>query len=267
MLGKMFVGFDLETGSAFDDPGRKIITEIGAVKYVLTKTGFKPVQVLSLLVNEGEGVHPDAVEYTGVTTRLIEDFGEDLTSALSKFTEFIADADFLVSHNGDVFDVPVLSDAYDYAKVDSSLFRSKVNIDTMTCVSYPNNCKSRNLTYLQAFYGFVNPFQHRAFADVMAMMKVLELASGGSDGINKVCEVAMSPQVTYVAKFNYPREKDHPGSFDIAMKKFNEVKDNVKNFGFRWQPESKNWVYTGKELIFNKDIKENLLCPVQRIKE
>ena len=262
MLGKIFIGFDIETVDEFtESEARKHLGELGAVKYVYTKTGFKPVDVWTSIINEGVGVHPDAIEYTGITPRLVEDFGMPLKSALESFDSFISDADYLISHNGDNFDIPVIKAAYEACGL---TFPSTVNIDTMTCISYPNNCKSRNLTYLQAFYGFVNPFPHRAFADVMAMVKVL-----GNFNIEEVIPVAESPVIKYKAVFSYPKEKDYPNreAYMVGMNLFNKKKDEIKNAGFRWHPETKTWIYEGKQLIFERDIKPNLSCQVVRIKE
>lgn len=264
MLGKIFTGFDLETGSEFTDEGPKIITEIGAVKYVYTRSGFKPVDVYTAIVNEGKGVHPDAVEYTGITPKLVSDFGRELKPAIEGFDSFISDSDYIVSHNGDAFDLPVLADAYSRCQSATNYLSDITNIDTMTCISYPNNCKSKNLTYLQAFFGFVNPFPHRAYADVMAMMKVME--KSGND-VADICKVAESPQVQYVAEFSYPKESrfNSKDAFNAAMSEFNKVKDSVKSSGFRWTPETKQWIYTGKELIFERDIQPTLTCRVSKL--
>lgn len=264
MLGKLFVGFDLETGSPFDQPEteRKILTELGAVKYVYTKEGFKPVAIFSELINEGKGVHPDCIEYTGITPKLIEDFGRPLKETIISFLEFVDDCDFLVSHNGERFDIPVLKEAFKHVGIETPKFLNTTSIDTMICVPYPANCKSKNLTYLQAFHGFVNPFPHRAFADVMAMMKVL-----GNYNIEEVVKVAESPTVRYTAVFTYPSEKRFPSneSFQHAMADFNKKKDAVKNAGFQWRPESKKWIYEGKELIFKRDIEPSLPCKVIKL--
>lgn len=260
MKGKTFVGFDLETADAFEETGhRKHISEIGAVKFVYTKAGFKPVDVLSMIVNEGVGVHPDAIEYTGITPKLVEDFGIEGKRALEVFESFVSDADFLVSHNGDAFDIPVINAANEAHGLNAV---ATPNIDTMTCIKYPNNCKSRNLTYLQAFHGFVNPYPHRAVFDVMAMFKVMEKYD-----LEDIVANALSPVVRYAAKFSYPNERSFPTreAYLKGMADFNKTKDLVKSLGFGWKPESKQWIYEGKERIFNEDIKAKLTCHVQKL--
>lgn len=261
VIGKIFVGFDLETGQEFDSKDRKFLTELGAVKYVFDGSVFKPISIFSAIVNEGFGVSPEAVEYTGITPRLVKEFGQDPKNVLESFNNFLEDADFVVSHNGDQFDVPVMADAYEYHGI-PNLLKQITNIDTMICIKYPNNCKSRNLTYLQAFHGFVNPFPHRAFSDVMAMMKVME-----NYHIEEIAEIAKSPTVSFYAKFDYPKEKKFatPAAYKNAMENFNKTKDTVKSLGFRWNAESKQWIYEGKELIFNRDIRPNLICPVHQL--
>ena len=260
MEGKIFVGFDLETADSFEKEGHdKTISELGAVKYIYRDDKFIPLDFLSILVNEGKGVHADAEEYTGINTALIEHFGKPLTNALMEFNTFILDADYLVSHNGDNFDIPVIQEAMIR---DNQLFDLPPNIDTLTCVPYPKNCKQKNLTYLQAFHGFANPFPHRACTDVMTMFKVME-----NYDIVKICEVAVSPIVKYTASFQYPKERGLPAgmSYAEAMRDFNKVKDTVKGLGFRWNPDGKVWVYEGKELIFEETIREQLPCPVRKV--
>lgn len=261
MKYKIFVGFDLETGDEFSKEGHdKTITELGAVKYLYMDGKFTPIGFLSLLVNEGKGVSEEAEEYTGITTGLIEMCGVELRTAMNKFGNFISNADFIVSHNGDAFDIPVIKAAMERSQV---IFDIPTNVDTMTCVPYPNNCKSRNLTYLQAFHGFANPFPHRAATDVLSMFKVME-----NYDVDQIIRVAQSPNVKYTAQFQYPNERRCISAgldFQDEMKKFNEIKDKVKSLGFRWEPSGKVWIYEGKQVIFEETIRPNLPCNVRQI--
>jgi hypothetical protein len=70
-----------------------------------------------------------------------------------------------------------------------------------------------------------------------------------------------------MAAFSYPKEREYPtkAQYIIGMAAFNKTKDNVKSLGFRWNPETKQWIYEGKKLLFIRDIKPKLDCQVQQI--
>jgi DNA polymerase-3 subunit epsilon len=259
-MKKIMVGFDLETIDSFDKEGDdKHLGEIGAVKYVYENGCFTPIAIYNKVISEGAPVAEEAEEYTGISQKLVDEHGYPLELAIYEFKEFIQDADFLMSHNGDRFDIPVIKHAFDRAGVE---YIEKPNLDTMICVNYPKNCKSRNLTYLQAFHGFVNPYPHRAFADVMAMVKVLEHYD-----VEEAMSVALSPTVEYVAQFDYPKEKSFPtrAAYQKAMEDFTKTKDKVKSLGFNWEASRKVWSYKGKKKLYENNILPQMPCAAKLI--
>lgn len=253
----LLLGFDLETGGSFDLPlEENWITEIGAA---LWDTGTNtPVEMMNtLILPEGKEICEEAEEYTGITTTQCITHGVSEEVALTRFNEMASKADYLVAHNGAAFDIPILVNYYKRLGWDTP---GKVLIDTMTDIPYPNNCKSRNLTYLNGFHLVLNSFPHRAITDVLAMLTILSKYD-----FDRVQEIVHSPKMNVVAKFSYPKERSLPPgmSFKDAMDKFNKVKNEVKNLGFKWQPESKQWVLSTREIIY-KDME--FPCPVNIVK-
>lgn len=249
----LLLGFDLETGASFDVPKEENwITEIGAVLWD-SKTNT-PVEMMNTLIYpEGKEIAEEAVEYTGITTEQCVKHGVSAEQALGRFNDMAKKADYLVAHNGAAFDIPILANYYKQLGWDTP---GKPLIDTMTDIPYPNNCKSRNLTYLNGFHLVLNSFPHRAVTDVLAMMTILSKYD-----LERVTEIVHSPKMKVVAKFAYPKERSLPPgiSFAEAMERFNKIKGEVKNLGFKWQPESKQWVLETREIIY-KDME--FPCPV-----
>jgi len=246
------LGFDLETGGAFNLPKEENwITEIGCVLWD-TDTNM-PLEIYNTLVQpEGKEVSPEAVEYTGITTEMCNNHGVNELDALNKFSDMAFEANYLVAHNGRNFDIPIMASRF---KALGLRTPGKTLIDTMTDIPFPNNCKSRNLTYLQAFHGFANPFPHRAVADVLSMLKVMAMYPW-----EEVQAIAESPIVKLIAKFQYPKERN--GNFKQAMEDFNTIKDGVKNLGFKWHPDSKTWVLESKLILINN---MEFPCPVEEV--
>ena len=101
----------------------------------------------------------------------------------------------------------------------------------MLDVEYPSNCSARNLLYLAAYQGFINPFAHRAVFDALTMLRILSCY-----GIRRVVEVAKSPQVTIKANVSY------------------EERQLAKDARFHWDADSKSWLLDIKEILLeNKE--------------
>ena len=234
------LGFDLETGAAFDVPKEENwITEIGCVLWD-TDTNL-PLEMYNTLVQpEGKEISAEAVQYTGITTEMCEKHGEKECLALDHFRHMATKADYIVAHNGREFDIPILAARFKAWDLPTP---GKPLIDTMTDLPLPDNCKSRNLTYLNGFHLFANPFPHRAITDVLSMLTVMSKYPW-----EEVRAIADSPVVQYIAQFSYPKERKG-GNFKEAMAEFNKIKDAVKGLGFRWHPDTKTWVLKTKEII------------------
>jgi DNA polymerase-3 subunit epsilon len=233
----LLLGFDVE--STWTQPVNPRIarpTEIGAVLYC-TETR-KPLKMMNELVHELD--HPQSpkelVELTGITDDMKEKYGIPSMKAMSMLNQLIGQCDYVVAHNGNVFDKVIYEE--ECSRVGIPVV-NKPWIDTKTDVPYPDSIKTTKLTYLCAEHGFANPFQHRALFDVLSMLRIVELYD-----INEIVEMAKQPNVTVVASVSY------------------QDKDLAKQRGYHWDGENKRWKKQMKEKQALKE-KEQAPFPVQ----
>jgi DNA polymerase-3 subunit epsilon len=223
------LGIDVETTGL--DFATDRITEISAV---LWDTERKiPLKFYSTLVKEDDRPKiNDSEVVTIITDEMIEKYGVRPTTVLAPLTFLFQKVDVIVAHNGNKFDRPMLEMFY---KGYDCTFPTNVWIDTMTDIKYPQHCISRNLLYLAAFHGFVNPFPHRSLFDVVTMLKVLSFYD-----IQDILDRAQSPIVSLKAAVSY------------------EDKDLAKAAGFKWDPDLKIWYMELKECDITEEWKRNL---------
>ncbi len=236
-----YLGIDLETNSF--DKDTTFITELAAV---LWDSDMGPVKMISKIVNHGAPVSDEAAEYTGITTDMITAYGIAIPDVLEELKPLYNECDWMVAHNGLEFDKPVLNRHIKQLYQGDSRFSNEAKpwIDTMIDIPFPANCKSRNLTYLQAFHGFAYP-GHRAIFDVMAMFRVMF-----EYDMEEIIRCASTPIKTAIAQFQYPKERN--GNYAAAMEEFNKIKDAVKGMGFRWAPDKKHWILKAREARINE---------------
>lgn len=261
------LGLDIEIGNEFNKPDgtpwpkeEAILTEFGMTMYD-TDFGSQPVKTFETLINEGHPVSADAVEYTGITTDLIEKYGAAPEEFVSKIISWMQEADYIVAHNGNQADKPWLKH-FLLRYTGPEAFKDWTPphwIDSMIDVEYPNNCKARNLTYLQAFHGFVNPFPHRAGSDVGTMMKIFFQYD-----LERIIKVTHSPNVLLKALAPIDLDpKKKKAAFIAGTEEHTEMenwKKRVKKNGFRWDGDAENtgqkcwykhtkeiWISEGKE--------------------
>lgn len=215
----LVLGIDIETGSKFDTPKNEtIVTEIGAV---LWDTNLNcPVMVESLFVNEDREVHPEAEKYTGISSKMIQAFGFSPRLSAAKIFDIALRADRICAHNGNEFDKPVLDGFFkrhDFGEMPGA-WTEKNWIDTQSDIDFPDSMRSRNLIYLSACHGFVNPFQHRAITDTLSMLRVLS-----NYDIDQVVANSDSPKVKVLASVSF------------------EQRHKAKDAGFYWDSDNKTW--------------------------
>ena len=256
-MGKLVIGYDLETGASFDvDPSENWITELGAVLWDIDAK--MPVKIMNTLVwTEGKEVSEEAQQYTGITTEQCNKWGVPLSVALDEFALMAQKADYVMAHNGRNFDEPVLDAQYKVVNITDLVKPELPLIDTMTDIPYPSNCMNRNLTYLAGFHLVLNSFPHRAVSDVLTMLTVFSKYDW-----DLVEEIVSSPIRKYSAKFDYPNERRLGSRFPQAMEDFNKIKNAVKGLGFKWHPDTKRWVLETREAL-TKDMV--FPCPVNII--
>ena len=226
----LLLGLDFETTWTEPvDPTRARITEIGAVLFDWDLG--KPIQLLSTYVwDEDYPKSPDKlVKLTGITDDMLKSMGKSSMTALIELNALIKKADYVVAHNGSIFDKIIYEN--ESSKYGNTV--SKPWIDTRIDVDYPEEISTRKLTHLAAEHGFVNPFAHRALFDALTMLKLLDHYP-----IDKVIANSKFPLIHSIAKVSY------------------QDRDLAKARGYYWDGENKTWFKPMKENRFEQEEKD-----------
>ncbi len=212
------LGIDLESSSL--DVDNCAVREIGAILWDTQDEVGAPVEIFSAFVKDDDSSEKNKYdicsEVSGITRFMIEAYGRPAPSVIYDFQQLSAKADYLLACNGTAFDHPVwevFTKRYDMPEVDPIPW-----MDLMWDVPYPADCRGRNLLYLCAYHGFLNPFPHRAAFDVMAMFKVFNCYA-----LDTVIEYFNSPWIHLVSHVSY------------------DDRQLAKDQGFGWQPSRKIW--------------------------
>lgn len=252
------LGLDIEIGNPFtlEDgftpwPREEAwLTEIACVMYD-TEMGESPIDMYGALINEGKGVSPEAEQYTGISPELVKKYGKQPEYVAGRVLKMLKECDYVVAQNGNEADKPWLKAFLLRYLPEGTLqnFTPPKWLDTLTDVEYPENCRSRNLTYLNGFHGFCNPFPHRAMFDVTSMMKVMF-----NYNLDRIIDVADSPWVElkaigpcdHITDYNARKPYFEKGTAEFAeMEKW---KQEVKAARFRWDGDRKMWHKKTKEI-------------------
>lgn len=206
------LGLDFETGGAFDaPPSENFITEIGAVLWDTDLNA--PVKILSKLIRTHVEIPEEVTEYTKISKKMLDLYGENEDKAVRELMTLMLQADAIVAHNGNRFDKPLFENTlkrmYDRGlllEVEYSAFLARYKdilwVDTMEDVDYPNDCKARSLTYLAGYHLLLNCFPHRSLTDVLTMFSILMKYD-----LNTVLGNAMEPKVVVRALVSF-NDKD-----------------------------------------------------------
>jgi DNA polymerase-3 subunit epsilon len=161
----LICGIDFEATSV--DPKEARIIEIGAA---LWDTGLQmPVKLFSVLVDPLVEIPEEVTAITGITGDLVESWGDSECSALIGLDGLIQNSDYCMAHNGTQYDFPLWQNACERNRRGSA---SPLWIDSRTDIKFDPQVTTRNLKYLAAERGFINPFPHRAVFDVLTMLRV-----------------------------------------------------------------------------------------------
>lgn len=236
------LGLDFETTGVDIETLR--VTEVGAVLYDWDL--MVPIEVQADLVKEADLRKLDdiIVELTGITDEMIYKYGKDPLEVITRLVGLIDKADYIVAHNGNEFDRPIL-DRFIKRNTPANIEinAKKIHwIDTMTDIDYPRKIGTRKLEDLAGRHGFLNPFPHRAFTDVMAMMKILD-----NYNLEKVIEISHSPTVRYNAMVDY------------------HARDVAKRAGFKWDTVERVWFYTVKECFVTEELLASWDFPFKKV--
>lgn len=191
----LVLGLDLETTGL--KPESDEIIEVGAVVWDTDR--MAPVKIYSELVQAQTEVPQEITRITGITNQDLQNWGVSPQEALLNLEALAQRCEYIVAHNGLEFD-KLFIDRYLEQIPDIQL--DLPWIDTMTDLPYPEDLKTRKLSYVAAEHGFLNPFAHRSLFDVLTMMKVFS-----SYPLADVIEFAKSPMVRVVAQVSFA-EKD-----------------------------------------------------------
>ena len=226
----LVLGLDLETTTFDQDLLR--VTEVGAVLY---DTELKcPIEVQADLVYEPDiklPMDPFVISLTGITDLMIQNYGKKPSVVLDKFVELYNRAEYVVAHNGNEFDRPAMQRFIGRYQSELKILPSPKHwIDTMIDLPYGELINTRKLQDLTGRHGFLNPFPHRAFTDVMSMLRIMS-----EYDFETVLEISHSPERTFQANVDY------------------HSKDLAKQARFRWDSGGRKWLYKMKEYFLDAE--------------
>jgi len=166
-------------------------------------------------------------DLTGLSLEHLRTYGLKPRVVLQEVCDLMKEAKYVVAHNGNGFDRPVLEAE---AARHGLAIPPTPWLDTSIDVPYPKKIETRKLDFLAPAHGFLNPFAHRALFDVLSMLKVL-----GQYDIAEVIERSAAPKVQLRALTKKPfgPEGDNGASNTVA-----------KSLGFRFDGIKKWWVKT-----------------------
>lgn len=196
------LGLDLETTGFLTDKDR--ITELGIVLWdAPNKTP---------LYMRGDFLHAadypkqsdEVIRVTGITDAMLLEFGKPPREILLALESFVAAhrVDFLVGHNSENFDRPLLMDELTRHEVEAPVLRALPWIDSRTDLPFASEPDSRKLKHLAGDHGFLNPFAHRAVFDVLTMLKVL-----GHYDLQAILEYQKIPFITVRALVTFDEKQ------------------------------------------------------------
>lgn len=224
----LVLGMDLETtGLSFE---KDRITELGAVLWDTDKS--KPMRMYSAFINHPARpkISQEIEDLTGINEEDLAIYGIEFEAAYKYFLTMANQADYIVAHNGSMFDKPMLEahcTGFNLAMPENAW------LDTSKDVPYPESMTTRRLSYLATEHNFLNPFPHRAVFDVLTMLKIL-----GHYSIEDVISYSKMKDVTLRALVTFHQ------------------KELAKESGYRWHAEEKVWIKTVKEDKVEAEIKK-----------
>jgi DNA polymerase-3 subunit epsilon len=220
----LILGVDVET-TGLDVKKDKII-ELGFILWETDGGGKEKVLWNNLVYDvEYPKLTEEITEITGIREDDLKRWGVEPKRAFTRFSKIAEDAEYIVAHNGTNFDMPIMKANFKEAGVK---FPSTPWIDTSVDVPYPKLIKTRKLVHLAAEHGFLNPSAHRAYADVISMLKILS-----NYDIKKVIDLSKEDNVLVIAVTKAPWEDDAPGG--------SKEIDKAKARGYRWDSSTKKW--------------------------
>ena len=209
----LVAGFDLETTGLNLESDSIIESAV-----VLWDTERKcPMKIYSEMVfgRHIPPLEPIITELTGITNKDLESFGRPAFEVLDKSRKLLEEADYIIAHNGNIFDRPMFANNCERHSVKPV---DRPWIDTVCDVQFPVSMNTRKLKHLAAEHGFVNPFAHRALFDVLTMLRVAQ-----DYDWEKIIAYAKAPNLIVKAETSF------------------QQKELAKKQNFMWNNEKKIW--------------------------
>jgi DNA polymerase-3 subunit epsilon len=222
--------------------GKDRVIEIGAALWDFELKA--PVKIFSELIDEPDrlSISPEVAELTGITDNILEKWGakeQQIPNTLNQLKELFNQADFIMAHNGDQYDKPMLGAMFNRYGIPMP---DKLWIDSLMDVEYPKKIKGRSLALLEYAHGFINPFPHRALSDVFSMLKIVS-----EYDLERMIQLAASPLIPIEAKLPTPNW----GSPE-EMKIFNQKKHKISKARFKWNPNNKTWTKLVHQILIDE---------------
>lgn len=226
----LWLGIDFETTGLDHEKDR--IVEAGAVLWDWETRS--PIKIYNTLVKSEVPLSAEAAQVNGLSNEVVNKWGVDEDEALFTIANMGNEADYCVAHNA-----PFDQGMYDsYWARQGAPIKPERWLDSSVDVPYPANFKQRNLLYVGAMYGFLNPFPHRAVTDVLAMFKVLDQFSP-----EQIIEYSLAPTVRLRAMVKKPWTDD------------GESTGWAKSLSYRWEAANKYWFKEVKDFEVEDQIK------------
>jgi len=244
----LYMGLDYETNGL--DTNNCAVVELGWAVY---KTGCNiPLTMHNFIVDDRKaynyGDWKQSMETSHIGEEEIQNYGVEAPIVLEQLWKDSKECSFILASNGNRFDKPLQQALHKrYTMDDIDLPWVDLQID----VPFPLGCRHRELMYLAAYHGFINPFSHRALPDVLTMVKVFK-----NYNEEEIYQDVMnpSPPVTLIAHVSY--ENRHLASERGFRWTGAPLKYWVKNVNMKWM--EKNMDVVG-EYPFQFDMKEGAI--------
>lgn len=192
------LGLDLETTGFLTDKDR--ITELGTVLWDAERK--LPIHMRGdfLYAPDYPKQSDEVIRVTGITDEMLLEFGQEPRGVLMALESYVAAhrVDYLVGHNSENFDKPLLMAELTRHAVEAPVLRALPWIDSRTDLPFVTEPDSRKLKHLAGDHGFLNPFAHRAVFDVLTMLKIL-----GHYDLQAILEYQKIPFITVRALVSY----------------------------------------------------------------
>lgn len=195
------------------DTRKDEVTEVGAVLW--NSTTKQPTRVSGYLVKTKYPLSAEITKVTGITNEMLESDGIPSKPALEAVLRMAKSADYIVAHNGNEFDKPMLES---WCGREGLEMPKQFWLDTKQDLESSAYEKGASMFVMAAAHGFLYD-AHRAVSDCLATLKVL-----GHYDVDAVIERAKKPSVACRAVISY------------------DDRLQAKQMGFHWKPEQKLWV-------------------------